>query len=179
MRSFKLNLITVEVETDVSCQTNVTLYCDVVSGNPRHLRQVKWFMDGLLLNELPQCGGKEEDLCDVDPSKLLLESVNRHFSGNFSCSGVSRAGTSQMSPNTPLTVRKQKIFHTKLKIFHQLSGSLPARDVCSELWPPWSPPGLQGSVSQLGLQSGGPREARHHQLRLVQGGWGADWGTIV
>ena len=62
-------------------------------------------MDGLLLNELPQCGGEEEgELCDVDPSKLLLESVNRHFSGNFSCSGASRAGLSEMSAKTALTV---------------------------------------------------------------------------
>ena len=97
-----VNLIT--VETDWCCQTNVTLYCDVVSGNPRQLLQVKWFMDGLLLNELPQCGGRAEDLCDVDPSKLLLESVNRHFSGNFSCSGASRAGGSEMSAKTALTV---------------------------------------------------------------------------
>ena len=75
-----LNLITVYVlKTDWRCQTNVTLYCDVLSGKPRRLLQVRWFMDGLLLNELPQCGEREEegDLCDIDPSKLLLESVNR------------------------------------------------------------------------------------------------------
>ena len=72
-------------------KVNVTLFCDVVSGSPSQLLQVQWFMDGLLLNSLPQCGPRSE-LCDVDPSKLLLENVNRHFSGHFSCTGLTSAG---------------------------------------------------------------------------------------
>ena len=28
---------------------NVTLFCDVISGNPPTLNSVKWFMDGVLL----------------------------------------------------------------------------------------------------------------------------------
>ena len=43
-------------------------------------------------------------------SKLVLESVNRHFSGNFSCIGVSEAGMSKMSEPIPLEVKAIKIF---------------------------------------------------------------------
>ena len=58
---------------------------------------MKWFMDNILLNELPQCDPIGKGLCDVDPSKLILESVSGHFSGNFSCVGSSPAGNSPMS----------------------------------------------------------------------------------
>ena len=86
-------------------QVNVTLFCDIVEGNPSHLTRVQWFMDKILLNELPQCDLKSEDfLCDVDPSKLILESVNRHFSGNFSCTGSTQGGQSPMSNCIPLEV---------------------------------------------------------------------------
>ena len=85
-------------------KVNVTLFCDVVSGRPAQLVQVQWFMDGILLNELPQCGDVSGELCDVDPSKLLLENVNRHFSGQFSCRGVTLAGHSDMSPPVWLEV---------------------------------------------------------------------------
>ena len=36
------------------------------------------YMDKDLLKQLPQCEGGEEDLCDIDPSKLLLEHVSRY-----------------------------------------------------------------------------------------------------
>ena len=90
--------------TVLPMKVNVTLFCDVVSGSPSQLLQVQWFMDGMLLNSLPQCGPRAE-LCDVDPSKLLLENVNRHFSGHFSCTGLTSAGSSQMSPPLLLEVR--------------------------------------------------------------------------
>ena len=31
---------------------NVTLYCDVISGNPKRLTMVKWFMEGALLKQV-------------------------------------------------------------------------------------------------------------------------------
>jgi hypothetical protein len=34
--------------------------------------------------------GVQEELCDVDPGILLLESVSRQFHGNFSCVGQSQ-----------------------------------------------------------------------------------------
>ena len=51
-------------------------------------------------------GRGREELCDVDPSKLLLESVNRHFSGNFSCIGLNMAGSSNMSDHVHLEVAR-------------------------------------------------------------------------
>lgn len=87
---------------------NVTLFCDVLSGNPSTLTGVRWYMDGDLLKELPQCDYTAEDeddyLCDVDPDKLLLEHVSRLFHGNFSCVGINEAGWSQMSPGLELEV---------------------------------------------------------------------------
>jgi len=87
-------------------KTNVTLFCNIISGHPSQLITVRWFMNGHLLNELPQCTSSrgDEDLCDVDPSKLVLESVNRHFYGNFSCIGISLAGRSHMSNSLLLEV---------------------------------------------------------------------------
>lgn len=34
---------------------NVTLNCDVQSGNPSQLLKVQWMMNGDLLKELPEC----------------------------------------------------------------------------------------------------------------------------
>ncbi len=44
---------------------NVSLFCDAIDGNPRDLISVKWFMDGVLLKQLPLCEGSAEDLCDL------------------------------------------------------------------------------------------------------------------
>merc|ERR1719270_121329 len=86
-------------------KTNVTLFCDILEGNPPLLNSVQWFMDGDLLKQLPQCDtDTSNDLCDIDPSKLLLEEVSRHFHGNFSCIGSSEAGQSNMSPMVGLQV---------------------------------------------------------------------------
>ena len=80
---------------------NVTLNCQVVSGFPPVLLGVRWYLDGELLKELPDCplndtitsfSMYDEDLCDVDPSKLLLEYVGRSFQGNYSCEGMNAAG---------------------------------------------------------------------------------------
>jgi len=86
---------------------NVTLFCDIVSGYPNILTRVNWYMDGNLLKELPDCpddldfGGFGEnganDLCDIDPSKLLLEHVSKLFHGNYSCEAANEAGWSDMS----------------------------------------------------------------------------------
>ena len=100
---------------------NVTLICDVISGNPEVLNSVKWFMDGVLLKQLPMCHNEleydiivgngqhsidndEEDLCDIDPSKLLLEHVTKLFHGNFSCEATNDAGWSERSPEAQLEI---------------------------------------------------------------------------
>ena len=85
---------------------NVSLFCDLVDGNPDTLYSVKWYMDGILLKQLPLCDetGLDNDLCDIDPSKLLLEHVSKQFHGNFSCEGASEAGWSDMSEEEELQI---------------------------------------------------------------------------
>lgn len=34
---------------------NVTLHCEVVNGNPPILTRARWFLDGDLLKQLPDC----------------------------------------------------------------------------------------------------------------------------
>ncbi|XP_076290839.1 neuromusculin isoform X4 [Lasioglossum baleicum] len=93
---------------------NVSLTCEVVSGNPASLTSVRWYLDGELLKELPDCTRNstatttttEESLifCDIDPSKLLLEAVGRSFHGNYSCEGRNDAGWGPLSPSAPVIV---------------------------------------------------------------------------
>ena len=119
---------------------NVTLYCDVTAGNPKHLTTVKWFMEGSLLKQLPYChddlhydvGGDEAgdsdpfvasaDYCNVDPSVLMLEHVSKVFHGNFSCEGANEAGWSERSLEKPLEIHCEYYSWQRLKkcvvLFH-------------------------------------------------------------
>lgn len=91
---------------------NVTLNCQVIDGNPSVLVGVRWYLDGELLKELPDCplndsliySMYDEDLCDVDPSKLLLEYVGRSFQGNYSCEGLNAAGWGPVSNGEELII---------------------------------------------------------------------------
>lgn len=85
----------------------------VVNGYPPVLLGVRWYLDGELLKELPDCPVNEtitafsmydEDLCDVDPSKLLLEYVGRSFQGNYSCEGMNAAGWGPSSDVVTLVI---------------------------------------------------------------------------
>lgn len=44
------------LETD---HKNVTLTCEVVSGNPSILDEVIWYLDGEVLKHLPECNGTD------------------------------------------------------------------------------------------------------------------------
>ena len=73
------------------------------------------YLDGELLKELPDCvsssyntTGYEEDLCDIDPSKLLLENVGRSFQGNYSCEGMNAAGWGPASDEEQLIIYCKK-----------------------------------------------------------------------
>ncbi|XP_075211629.1 neuromusculin isoform X3 [Lycorma delicatula] len=83
---------------------NISLLCQVVAGNPDTLLSVVWFLDGEVLKELPDCRTPNSSFCDIDPSKLLLENVERSFHGNYSCVGMNDAGWGPVSPNTELVV---------------------------------------------------------------------------
>lgn len=101
-----------EVPVNEADRLNVSLTCDVVSGNPTSLNAVRWYLDGDLLKELPDCVRNStptimddtSTFCDIDPSKLLLEAVGRSFHGNYSCEGRNDAGWGPISPSTPVVV---------------------------------------------------------------------------
>ncbi|XP_014473462.1 PREDICTED: hemicentin-1 isoform X2 [Dinoponera quadriceps] len=103
-----------ETPVNEADRLNVSLTCEVDSGNPATLTAVRWYLDGDLLKELPDCARNstavttttEESLtfCDIDPSKLLLEAVGRSFHGNYSCEGRNEAGWGPISPSTPVVV---------------------------------------------------------------------------
>nr|XP_037875884.1 uncharacterized protein LOC101737333 [Bombyx mori] len=92
------------LETD---HKNVTLTCEVVSGNPPTLDEVIWYLDGEVLKHLPDCNGTDgdENLCnEVDPSMLLLQDTTKSFHGNYSCKGKNFAGWGDVSEKTELVV---------------------------------------------------------------------------
>jgi len=112
---------------------NVSLTCEVDAGNPAVLTAVRWYLDGDLLKELPDCTrngtamttSSEESLtfCDIDPSKLLLEAVGRSFHGNYSCEGRNGAGWGPISPSTPVIVYCKSSLS---RVIHATSEEKPA-----------------------------------------------------
>ncbi|KAM0727466.1 Hemicentin-2 [Formica fusca] len=103
-----------ETPVNEADRQNVSLTCEVNAGNPAMLTAVRWYLDGDLLKELPDCPRnstamtttteESSTFCDIDPSKLLLESVGRTFHGNYSCEGRNEAGWGPISPSTPVIV---------------------------------------------------------------------------
>ncbi|XP_052742760.1 uncharacterized protein LOC112046705 isoform X2 [Bicyclus anynana] len=84
---------------------NVTLTCEVVTGNPSILDEVIWYLDGEILKHLPECNGTDDNLCnEVDPSMLLLQDTTKSFHGNYSCKGKNYAGWGNESDKTELIV---------------------------------------------------------------------------
>ncbi|XP_053670454.1 hemicentin-2 [Anopheles nili] len=103
-------MLTMDPEAPVieNDQANITLLCNIVDGNPMLLTRVRWFLDGEFLKELPECEeetlGTDENLCEVDPSKMLLQNVGREFIGNYSCEGFNAAGWGDVSDENPLDI---------------------------------------------------------------------------
>lgn len=143
--------------------SNVTLYCNVEAGNPEQLIKVRWFLDGLLLKELPECNGggiDDEDLCGIDPLKMLLQDVNRDFRGNYSCEGMNEAGWGPRSApkelvvfyepgnatlvHTPLiAIKKQSVQFScsvdeegnpKSSMYRWIRGDKPVMDIVTSNW---------------------------------------------
>ncbi|XP_041674200.1 hemicentin-1 isoform X19 [Drosophila eugracilis] len=85
-------------------ESNVTLFCNVLDANPLILTKVRWYANSTLLKELPDCEETREDLCHIDPSKLLLESIGRGFFYNYSCEGFNSAGWGPRSEDKELMV---------------------------------------------------------------------------
>lgn len=145
-------------------ESNVTLNCNVLKGNPDQLLKVRWFLDGQLLKELPECTNEENDeedpFCGVSPNVLLLENVGRDFLGNYSCEGQNSAGWGPRSqPNDlviyyepgnatlihhPQTARKKKSVTFSCSVedggnpnatrYRWLRGGSPVMDVVTPVW---------------------------------------------
>lgn len=158
---------------------NVTLHCDVTEGNPRKLLKVQWMIDGMVLTELPECNDDsfEEDdstdendddksrknqnyFCFIDPTKILLQNVNREFLGNYSCRGFNAAGWGDESeaklldifyapgnasisvfPQIPIKGQSMVLSCTtedagnpKSSRFHWLRGEDPVKDIVTAEW---------------------------------------------
>lgn len=84
---------------------NVTLECNILSGNPANLFQVTWFLDGNVLKELPECIRVGEEVqCGSQPYKVSLDIINRSFAGNYTCKGMNSAGWGNQSMKKELIV---------------------------------------------------------------------------
>ncbi|XP_043230348.1 hemicentin-2-like isoform X2 [Amphibalanus amphitrite] len=113
---------------------NVTFVCDVTDGNPDELLAVRWYLDGIMLRQVPDenCTNTTEingtvttlpydiqdyydpdssevlqleELCGTNPAPLVLLSVERSFMANYSCSGKNAAGWGPRSKERELVVR--------------------------------------------------------------------------
>ncbi|CAH0547572.1 unnamed protein product, partial [Brassicogethes aeneus] len=96
-------------------RSNVMLLCNVTSGNPSSLLKVRWFLDGDLMKEFPECNYTSTDengvgegsggpFCGLDPSILSLERVDETFAGNYTCQGKNFAGWGPLSEPQELIV---------------------------------------------------------------------------
>lgn len=104
----------------------VELLCSLEDGVPAVFTFVSWYFDDELLKVLPDpelCEegysvpepsetswaslnetDETEDLCQRDPTVLVLEGVTRHQMGLFSCAGSNSAGEGEPSANVFLDV---------------------------------------------------------------------------
>nr|XP_022900084.1 uncharacterized protein LOC111413372 isoform X2 [Onthophagus taurus] len=136
---------TVEVRRDPASPVraedkgNVTLFCEVSAGNPVALSKVKWFMNGELILELPECNytSYDEDgngegyggpYCGIDSSVLLLLNVTETFAGNYSCQGKNVVGWGPKSTDQELIVyyppKGTKLRSTPTKIVKKAAVTL-------------------------------------------------------
>ncbi|CAH1286565.1 unnamed protein product, partial [Diabrotica balteata] len=93
----------------------VLIMCNVTSGNPSNLLKVRWFLEGELMKEFPECNytnidengnaeGNGGPFCGLDPSILSLERVDESFSGNYTCQGMNKGGWGPVSEPQELVV---------------------------------------------------------------------------
>ncbi|CAH1113208.1 unnamed protein product, partial [Psylliodes chrysocephalus] len=93
----------------------VIIMCNVTSGNPSNLLKVRWFLEGELMKEFPECNytnidengqaeGNGGPFCGLDPSILSLERVDESFAGNYTCQGMNVGGWGPVSEPQELVV---------------------------------------------------------------------------
>lgn len=72
--------------------TKVTLFCEILSGNPQNLLRTRWYKNDEFLNE-------------VTDKKISWMEITRNFSGNYSCEAENAAGWGNRSDNEELIVQ--------------------------------------------------------------------------
>jgi len=80
-----------EYEVSEEDDANVTLYCDVVSGNPLEIDTVFWFVDGQLIRQVPDphCEHNENlESEDLFSENFLLEASDYELGSEFESSGI-------------------------------------------------------------------------------------------
>ncbi|KAG5898346.1 hypothetical protein JTB14_034328 [Gonioctena quinquepunctata] len=96
-------------------KSTVTLLCNVTSGNPSVLQKVRWFLDGDIMKELPECNYSSIDVngttemnggpfCSLDPSIMSLQTVDETFAGRYTCQGYTVSGWGPVSEPEELIV---------------------------------------------------------------------------
>ena len=73
---------------------------------------MRWFLDGELMAELPECNYSQAVIndtlggpfCGIDPSILSLIKVEQSFAGNYTCQGENEAGVGPVSEPRELIV---------------------------------------------------------------------------
>lgn len=95
-------------------QSDVTVECEVISGNPSNLTSVRWYLGTDMLMQLPYCNytynengepiGNGGKFCDVNATVLSLENVAQSMAGNYTCQGMNVAGWGPESEPSELIV---------------------------------------------------------------------------
>ncbi|XP_023231939.1 titin-like isoform X2 [Centruroides sculpturatus] len=69
----------------------VSLFCEIIGGNPQNLLRIRWYKNDEFLNE-------------VTDKKISWMEITRNFSGNYSCEAENAAGWGNRSENEELIV---------------------------------------------------------------------------
>lgn len=92
---------------DVKEGNSISLFCDLVDGNPQNLLRVRWFREDELLHETTE-------------REIVWVGVTRNSSGIYSCEGENAAGWGERSEENELIVKCK--FHLRnnfFNIFHK------------------------------------------------------------
>ncbi|KAG1692976.1 Hemicentin-1 [Nymphon striatum] len=87
--------ITPDIVKENGVNTRVTLSCVVTAANPEKLLYIRWYKDGIIMNETSGDSGN-----DI----VWTDDIDRTFTGAYSCQAQNVAGWGPISPDQTLTV---------------------------------------------------------------------------
>ncbi|GFU42912.1 b-cell receptor CD22 [Trichonephila clavipes] len=83
---------------DVKEGNSISLFCDIIEGNPQNLLRVRWFKEDELLHETTE-------------REIVWVGVTRNSSGIYSCEGENAAGWGERSEERELIVNSKTAAH--------------------------------------------------------------------